>query len=269
MIKVLIAGVAGRMGRRIAYMVSEHPDLEIAGGFELPGTPHIGKDIGEVGGFGTIGVTISDSFEAIADSADVIIDFTFHEATMKLARKAAERKKAMIIGTTGLSQENLNELAQLCTNFPCVQSPNMAVGVNVLFKAAAKIAAVLGDSYDIEIIESHHKMKKDAPSGTALKLGEVIAQAVNRDLKEVGVYERHGIIGERGEKEIGIQTIRAGDIVGEHTVYFAGAGERIELTHRAHSRDNFAKGATVAAAWIKDKPNGLYTMFDVLGLQDF
>lgn len=269
MTRVLIAGAAGRMGKRIAYMVNEHRDLQLAGGFERPDNPDVGKDIGEIGGFGTVNVPLSDSFEAIATKGDVIIDFTFHEATMKLARKAAEHKIAMVIGTTGLSQSNLEELADLCGAFPCVQAPNMAVGVNVLFKAAAKIASVLGDAYDIEIVEAHHKMKKDAPSGTALKLGEVVAQAVNRDLEEVGVYSRHGIIGERGAKEIGIQTIRAGDIVGEHTVYFAGAGERIELTHRAHSRDNFARGAAVAAAWVAGKANGLYTMFDVLGLQDF
>ena len=269
MTKVLIAGAAGRMGRRISYMVNEDKDLQGAGGFELPDNPNVGKNIGDLGGFGASDVTISDSFESIAASGDVVIDFTFHEATMELARKAAELNKAMVIGTTGLSQGNLDELAELCKNFPCVQAPNMAVGVNVLFKAAAKIASVLGDAYDIEIVEAHHKMKKDAPSGTALKLGEVVAEAVNRNLDDVGVYSRHGIIGERSDKEIGIQTIRAGDIVGEHTVYFAGAGERIEVTHRAHSRDNFAKGAAVAAAWVADKPNGLYTMFDVLGLQDF
>jgi len=269
MTRVIIAGAAGRMGRRIAQMVHEHKDLQIAGGFELPDNSNVGKDIGEVSGFGTIGIPISSSFENIAGDGDVVIDFTFHEATMKLARMAAGYKTAMVIGTTGLSQDNLDELAELSANFPCVQSPNMAVGVNVLFKAAAKIASVLGDAYDIEIVEAHHKMKKDAPSGTALKLGEVVAQAVNRDLEEVGVFTRHGIIGERTAKEIGIQTIRAGDIVGEHTVYFAGAGERIEITHRAHSRDNFAKGAAVAAAWVAGKPNGLYTMFDVLGLQDF
>jgi 4-hydroxy-tetrahydrodipicolinate reductase len=269
MIKVLIAGAAGRMGKRIAYMVNEHPDLQLAGGFEVPGNANVGADIGVVAGLGSLGIAIADSFEAVADSGDVVIDFTFHKATMELAQKAAAHKKAMIIGTTGLSQGNLDELARLCANFPCVQSPNMAVGVNVLFKAAAKIAAVLGDSYDIEIVEAHHKMKKDAPSGTALKLGELVAQAVNRNLDEVGVYARHGMIGERTAKEIGIQTIRGGDIVGEHTVYYAGAGERIEITHRAHSRDNFAKGAAVAAAWVANKPNGLYTMFDVLGLQDF
>jgi len=168
-----------------------------------------------------------------------------------------------------LSQENLAELRRLAEQgFPCVQAPNMAVGVNVLFKITKKVASILGDSYDIEIVEAHHRMKKDAPSGTALKLGEMAAQGVGRDLAQVGVYARHGIIGERSQQEIGIQTIRAGDIVGEHTVYFAGPGERIELTHRAHNRDNFARGAALAAAWVAGKPNGLYSMFDVLGLAD-
>lgn len=269
MTKVIIAGVAGRMGKRIAAMVNDHKDLQVAGGFELAGNPCIGKDIGEVAGIGHLGVAISDDIRKIIDAGDVIIDFTFHEATMPLARIAAQHNKAMVIGTTGLTQDNLAELKELSRNFPCVQSPNMAVGVNVLFKAAAKIASVLGDAYDIEIVEAHHRMKKDAPSGTALKLGEVVAEAVNRKLETVGVYSRHGMIGARTDQEIGIQTIRAGDIVGEHTVYFAGAGERIEITHRAHSRDNFAQGASVAAAWVTSQENGLYTMFDVLGLQDF
>jgi 4-hydroxy-tetrahydrodipicolinate reductase len=145
----------------------------------------------------------------------------------------------------------------------------MAVGVNVLFKLVEKTAAILGDAYDVEIVEAHHRMKKDAPSGTALKLGEMAARALKRDLAEVGVFERNGMIGARTDREIGIQTVRAGDIVGEHTVYFAGAGERIEITHRAHSRDNFARGAALAAAWVAGKPNGMYTMFDVLGLTDF
>ncbi|MBA3015431.1 MAG: 4-hydroxy-tetrahydrodipicolinate reductase [Proteobacteria bacterium] len=269
MTKVIIAGAAGRMGKRIAAMVNDHKDLLVAGGFELLGNPCVGMDIGEVAGIGRLGVAISDDIRKIIDAGDVIIDFTFHEATMPLARIAAQHKKAMVIGTTGLTQENLAELKELSRNFSCVQSPNMAVGVNVLFKAAAKIASVLGDGYDIEIVEAHHRMKKDAPSGTALKLGEVVAEAVNRKLEKVGVYSRHGMIGARTDQEIGIQTIRAGDIVGEHTVYFAGAGERIEITHRAHSRDNFAQGAALAAAWVTSQKHGLYTMFDVLGLQDF
>ena len=268
MTKVIIAGAAGRMGRRIGFMVNEHPDLQIAAGFERSDSPDLGKDMGALGGYGTTGILVADGLETVIDQGDVIIDFTFHAATMEIARKAAEKNRAMVIGTTGLTPENLQELSDLTKSFPCVQAPNMAVGVNVLFKLAAKVAAILGNDYDMEIVEAHHRMKKDAPSGTAMKLGEVMAQAVGRDLDNVGVFARHGIIGERSDKEIGLQTIRAGDIVGEHTVYFAGAGERLELTHRAHSRDNFARGAALAAAWVVNQPNGLYTMFDVLGLQD-
>jgi 4-hydroxy-tetrahydrodipicolinate reductase len=268
MTKVIIAGAAGRMGRRIGYMVNEHPELQVAAGFERPDSPDVGKDMGDLGGYGANGVAVAGGLDSVIDQGDVIIDFTFHEATMEIARQAAQHNRAMVIGTTGLSQENMQELAGLSSNFPCVQAPNMAVGVNVLFKLAAKVASILGNDYDMEIVEAHHRMKKDAPSGTAMKLGEVMAAAVNRDLDEVGVFARHGIIGERTDKEIGIQTIRAGDIVGEHTVYFAGAGERLEITHKAHSRDNFARGAALAAAWVVNQTNGLYTMFDVLGLQD-
>lgn len=268
MTRVIVAGAAGRMGRRIAHMVDQHPELTLAGGFEQPTSPEVGRDIGEVSGFGATGVMIVGSPQEVLDQGEVIIDFTFHEATMQLARIAAERGKGMVIGTTGLTAENLVELQALSAKFPCVQSPNMAVGVNVLFQVARKMAAVLGDDYDIEIVEAHHRMKKDAPSGTALKLGEMVAEGVKRDLAKVGVYSRHGMIGARTDQEIGIQTIRAGDIVGEHTVYFAGAGERLEITHRAHNRDNFARGAALAAAWVKNQPNGLYTMFDVLNLQD-
>ncbi len=269
MTKVIIAGAAGRMGRRIGCMVNEHKDLEVVGGFERLGAPEIGLDLGEIGGYGHSGIKIVDDPAAIIGQGEVIIDFTFHEATIKIARLAAAHKKAMVIGTTGLTREELAELRNLSQNFPCVQAPNMSVGVNVLFKIAAKMAAVLGESYDMEIVEAHHRLKKDAPSGTALKLGEIMAAAVNRDLHEVGVMARHGIIGERTDAEIGIQTIRGGDIVGEHTVYFIGTGERLELSHRAQSRDNFAKGAAVAAAWLAGRANGMYDMFDVLGLQNF
>jgi len=270
MTKVIIAGAAGRMGQRISCMVNENRDLELTAAFEHPDSPAIGRDVGEMNGFGANGVIISTGLESVIDQGDVIIDFTFHKATMEFAKLAARHKRAMVIGTTGLSQENLAELASLAkSSFPCVQAPNMAVGVNVLFKLVEKAASALGDAYDVEIVESHHRMKKDAPSGTALKLGEMAAGALNRNLSEVGVFERNGIIGERTDKEIGIQTVRAGDIVGEHTVYFAGAGERIEITHRAHSRDNFARGAALAASWVNGKANGMYTMFDVIGLTDF
>lgn len=268
MIKVIIAGAAGRMGQRIAYMVDGHPGLQYSGAFEASGHPDIGRDAGEVAHGKANGVIIGEGLESVVGDGEVIIDFTFHKATMEFAKIAAEHKTAMVIGTTGLTAENLAELKQLAENFPCVQAPNMSVCVNVLFKLVEKTAAIVGQDYDIEIVEAHHNKKKDAPSGTALKLGELAAEAVNSNFNEVAVLERSGIIGERKPKEIGIQTIRAADIVGEHTVYFAGPGERIELTHRAHSRDHFAKGAATAAAWIIGKDNGVYSMFDVLGLED-
>ncbi len=268
MINVIVAGAAGRMGQRIGYMISQHPELNYAAAFEAAGSPAIGNDPGVMGGWGEAGIKIEEGLEAVIDKGDVIIDFTFHKATMEFAKIAASHKRAMVIGTTGLSVENLAELKTLSASFPCVQAPNMAVGVNVLFKLAAKTASILGDDYNIEIVELHHNKKKDAPSGTALKLAEMAASGVNRDLEKVGVYERNGIIGERTVEEIGVQTVRGGDIVGEHTIYFAGPGERIEITHRAHSRDNFAQGAVKAAAWVAGKEPGMYTMFDVLDLQD-
>ena len=269
MIKVIIAGAAGRMGQRVAHMVNQHPLLKFTAAFEAKGHPCIGRDAGQLAGGEKNGVIIGEGIESVIERGDVIIDFTFHEATMEFARVAAAHGKAMVIGTTGLSAENLAELRELAQKFPCVQAPNMSVCVNVLFKLVKKTAAILGDDYDIEIIEAHHNKKKDAPSGTALKLAEMAAEGVNRNLDDVVVLERSGIIGERKPQEIGIQTIRAADIVGEHTVLFAGPGERIELVHRAHSRDHFARGATAAAAWIVGKECGVYSMFDVLGLHDF
>lgn len=270
MTRVIVAGAAGRMGQRISCMVHNNPRLELSAAFEHPDSPAVGRDVGENGGFGRIGVPIDPGLESVIDKGDVIIDFTFHQATMEFVELAARHGRAMVIGTTGLTGENLAVIGkQAGLHFPCVQAPNMAVGVNVLFKLVEKAAAVLGDAYDVEIVEAHHRMKKDAPSGTALKLGEMAAGALHRDFAEAGVYARKGMIGERTDKEIGIQTIRAGDIVGEHTVYFAGAGERLEITHRAHNRDNFARGAALAAEWVASQPNGMYTMFDVLGLTNF
>lgn len=269
MVKVIIAGAAGRMGQRVAHMVERHPSLEYSGAFEAAGSPAIGKDAGLLALGSENGVIIGEGLESVIDQGDVIIDFTFHKAAMEFARIAAQHNTAFVTGTTGLTAENLAELKELAASFPCVQAPNMSICVNVLFKLVKKTAAILGDDYDIEIVEAHHNKKKDAPSGTALKLAEMAAEGVERNLDEVIVTERSGIIGERKPKEIGIQTIRAADIVGEHTVYFAAAGERIELSHRAHSRDHFARGAAMAAAWIVDKKPGVYSMFDVLGLEDF
>lgn len=268
MTKVIIAGASGRMGQRIGAMVHQNPNLTLAGGFEQPESPAVGRDMGEVGGYGTVGLPIAASLEEIIAQGDVVIDFTFHAATMAFAAICASHQKGMVIGTTGLSQKNLAELRIFSAQIPIVQSANMAVGVNVMFKIAKKIASILGDDYDMEIVEAHHNLKKDAPSGTALRLGEMLAEGVGRDLGKVGVYERNGIIGERSKTEIGIQTVRGGDIVGEHTIYYCGPGERIELTHRAHNRDNFARGAVQAAAWLADKKKGMFTMFDVLDLTD-
>lgn len=266
MIKVSIMGVAGRMGQAIFRLLNAEDDVQVVGATEIRGHPDIGNDIGVVSGDGEIGIQISTSIEDASSEADVIVDFTAPSSTLENARYAASNGKAMIIGTTGFTEEEKNELSDLSKNFPCVFSPNMSIGVNVMFEATKMLAQVLGDEFDVEIIEAHHKHKVDAPSGTALRLGEAAAEGLARDFNSVARFERHGAIGERKEKEIGMQTIRAGDIVGEHTVMFCGAGERIELTHRAMSRDNFAKGVVRAVKWVPGKPAGMYTMKEVLGI---
>ncbi len=270
MIKVLVAGAAGRMGKQIIQMIAETPGLTLAGAFEASGSKALGRDVGELCGLAPMGIQIEEGLSAVINRGEVLIDFTFHKATMEFARIAAKHGRAMVIGTTGLSAAEESELRELAnSSFPCVHASNMAVGVNVLFKLVEKTARILGDDYDVEIVEAHHRMKKDAPSGTALTLGKMAAEGLKRNFEEVVVKERNGIIGPRTDAEIGIQSIRGGDTVGEHTVYFAGTGERIEISHRATSRNNFAKGATLAAGWVVGKPNGIYTMFDVLGLNTF
>lgn len=266
MIKVSIMGVAGRMGRSIFNLLNAEGDVQIVGATEMCGHPEIGRDIGLVMGVGELGVTISETVESASKDADVIVDFTTPSSTLANAKYASVNGKALIIGTTGFSEEEKNELSELANNFTCVFSPNMSIGVNVMFEATKRLAEILGDDFDVEIIEAHHKHKIDAPSGTALRLGEAAAEGLNRDFNSVARFERHGPIGERKEKEIGMQTIRAGDIVGEHTVMFCGAGERIELTHRAMSRDNFAKGVVRAVKWVPGKKAGMYTMKEVLGI---
>jgi 4-hydroxy-tetrahydrodipicolinate reductase len=267
MIKIGVAGAAGKMGSRIAALLKEYEGLQLAAAFERTGHKDVGKDIGTIVGIGETGIKLSDGIGKIIDSVDLIIDFTSIESTKQNLRTAAERGKAMVIGTTGLSTEDLKEIAPLARSIPCVMASNMSLGVNLLLKVLQDVARVLGDDYDIEIVEAHHRLKKDAPSGTALKMAQVIAEAVNRNLDEVAVYARKGIIGQRTRKEIGIQTVRAGDIVGEHTVLFGGLGERIEITHKASSRDTFARGALKAALWLAGRPAGLYDMQDVLGLK--
>lgn len=267
MIKVIVMGAAGRMGGRLVSLLKESAALALAGAVEDKGHGSVGEDAGEVAGCGQTGVLIGDDLSAVIDRGEVIIDFTTPSATLANIRTATQHRKAMVIGTTGFSAQEVVELRTLAKSVPCVFSPNMSVGVNVILKVIVEMARTFGDDYDIEVIEAHHRLKKDAPSGTALKMAEVLAKAVNRDLDQVGVYARKGLIGDRKRGEIGIQAIRAGDIVGDHTVLFGGMGERIEVTHRVQSRDTFARGALRAARWIVKQPPGLYDMSDVLGLR--
>ncbi len=257
----------GRMGSRIVALSQEYEYLNLAGAFEKKGLKDIGKDIGVLTGIGEISVPLLDNVEKAIDGADVVIDFTHTVSTLENLRVASSRKKAMVIGTTGFAGDQLAEIRVISKSIPCVMASNMSLGVNLLLKVLENVARTLGDDYDVEIIEAHHRMKKDAPSGTALKMAQVIAGALQRDLEKVAVYSRKGMIGERPRNEIGIQTVRAGDIVGEHTVLFGGLGERIEITHKASSRDAFARGALKAAIWVHGKPSGLYDMQDVLELK--
>jgi 4-hydroxy-tetrahydrodipicolinate reductase len=267
MVKIAVAGAAGRMGSRITALSKEYDGLQLTGAFEKKGNKDIGKDVGIVVGIGNTGITLVDNLESIIDNVDVVISFTAVEASKEHLRIATSKNKAMVIGTTGFTKDDLKEVNKLTKKIPCVMASNMSMGVNLLLKVLQDIAKALGDAYDVEIIEAHHRMKKDAPSGTALKMAQVISNALNRNLDDVAVYARKGIIGERTAKEIGIQTIRAGDIVGEHTVIFGGLGERIEVTHKVSSRDTFARGALRAALWVYGKRAGLYDMQDVLGLK--
>ncbi len=267
MVRITLAGAAGRMGRAIACAIGENPQVELVSALERPGHPLLGRDVGEVAGIGKIGVRITDNCERAIGRADVVIDFSTPQSSITNLEVAERRNRAIVIGTTGFSPAQRERIKVLSRNTRVVMAPNMSVGVNLLFKLAHDTASIIGRDYDIEIVEYHHRHKKDAPSGTAIRLAEMIAKALGRNLEEVAVYERRGITGERRDEEIGIQSIRAGDIVGEHTVIFAGGGERIELTHRAHSRDTFAVGAVRAAIWIVGKPNGLYDMQDVLGIK--
>ena len=266
MVRAAVAGMAGRMGSRIAQIILETPNIELAGGFERSDHPKVGRDIAEIIGGGPTGRIVGGSVLDVLDDVDVVIDFTTASVSLDHLREAASKKKPMVIGSTGFTSEQLGQAGELAKKAACVLAPNMSMGVNVLFKVVGDVARLLGEGFDVEIVEAHHRFKKDAPSGTAVKLAQVVAESLDRNLDQVGVYARHGLIGERTSQEIGIQTLRGGDIVGEHTVLFAGMGERIEITHRAHSRDNFARGAVRAALWVVGQSPGLYDMKDVLGI---
>jgi len=267
MVSIIVCGAGGRMGGRIITLLTQTEGTRLAGAVERPNHPLVGKDIGEALGLGTLGVPVTDDLSKVLNAGDVVIDFTHLDSALRHIEMVLETGKAIVVGTTGFEPSHIDRIKEWAKNGRCLIAPNMSVGVNLLFKLAYEVAKTLGDDYDVEILEAHHNQKKDAPSGTAMKLGQQVAAALGRDLSKVGVYGRKGMIGARTKEEIGMQVIRGGDIVGEHTVFFIGTGERIELTHRAMSRDNFARGAIRAAKWIVDQPNGLYDMQDVLGLE--
>src|SRR5512136_3284998 len=266
MIKIAVCGAAGRMGQRIIVAAKE-AGCTVSGALERPGHELVGQDAGLVAGCGALGVNISDDLNAVVSGCDVMIDFTTPKVSLKNLEVCGLKRKAIVIGSTGFTPEERALAAELSKDIPAVLAPNMSVGVNVCFKVLSDIAKILGDEFDVEIVEAHHKLKKDAPSGTAIRMGEVVAGALGRDYRQVANCHREGITGERTREEIGMQTIRGGDIIGDHTVYFIGMGERIELTHRAHTRDMFSRGAVRASKWVITQKPGLYDMQDVLGLR--
>ncbi len=268
MIKVAVAGAGGRMGRTLIEAVAGAEGLMLGAATERPDSSLIGTDAGALVGIGGNGVILSDSLAKVTDDFDVLIDFTAPAASMAHLEVCRSHGKFMVIGTTGLSDENKARLQGASSDIGIVFAPNMSVGVNLCLKLLDLAARVMGDEVDIEIVEAHHRHKVDAPSGTALRMGEVVAGALGRDLKSCALYGREGHTGERERRTIGFETIRAGDIVGEHTVMFADIGERVEITHKASSRMTFANGAARAAGWIMARGSGLYDMQDVLGLKD-
>ena len=269
MIRAIVTGVAGRMGSQLVRAVRDAEGFQIVGATERSGTAAVGLDVGLAAGLGMLEVAVCDSLAKalqLAEGAEVVIDFTQYQASVAHAELCAEQTVALVVGSTGFTPEARDRIAEAAKQIPIVMSPNMSVGVNLMIQVAGELAKVLGNAYDVEILEIHHRHKVDAPSGTAVRLAEVIAEKLNRNPQKSLVYARKGPIGERKRDEIGLQSLRGGDVIGDHTVLFLGEGERLELTHRSTSRDGFATGAVRAARWIVGKPPGLYSMQDVLGL---
>lgn len=263
---IAIAGASGRMGRMLIEAIQNAPDARLAGALDIPGSPSLGADATAYLGV-TSGIVITPDLHEGLKNAKYLIDFTRPEGTLAHLRVCRELGVNMIIGTTGFTAEQKAEIDDAARDIAIVMAPNMAVGVNVVFKLLAQAAKALKEGYDIEIIEAHHRYKVDAPSGTALKMGEVVAEAVGRDLKDCAVYGREGVTGERDPSTIGFATIRGGDVVGDHTVLFAGIGERIEITHKSSSRATYAQGSLRAVRFLANQPHGLFGMDDVLGLK--
>lgn len=266
-IRVGIVGASGRMGRTLIEAALAHHQIRLGAAVERPNSKLLGVDAGDLVGHGNIGVTLVDSLDLVAEDFDVLIDFTNPESSIELIQWCCEHQKPIVIGTTGFNSHQKERIAEYAQDLPIMLAPNMSVGVNLLFKLLETAAEVMGSYTDIEIIEGHHRYKKDAPSGTALKMGEVIAETLGRDLEQCAIYGREGISGERERDTIAFSTIRAGDIVGEHTALFADIGERLEITHKASSRMTFANGAMRASLWLSTQQNGLFDMQNVLGLK--
>ncbi|HGO5822583.1 TPA: 4-hydroxy-tetrahydrodipicolinate reductase [Mannheimia haemolytica] len=267
-LKIGIVGAGGRMGRQLIQAVHNAQGVELGAAFERKGSSLVGSDAGEVAGVGTLGVVISDDVAQNVADFDLLIDFTRPEGTLEHLDICVAHHKQMVIGTTGFDDAGKAAIKAASEKIGIVFASNYSVGVNLVFKLLEKAAKVMGDYCDIEVIEAHHRHKVDAPSGTALSMGEHIAKTLERDLKTHGVFERNGITGERKRDEIGFATIRAGDVVGEHSVWFADEGERVEIAHKASSRMTFANGAVRAAKWLNGKQNGLFDMTDVLDLNN-
>ena len=267
MIKIAIAGAAGRMGRTLIEACHNESGCQLGAALERFDSTLLGADAGELSGIGRNGIAVQADINTCLDNFDVLIDFTTVDSTLDHIEACRDAGKKLVIGTTGFSDDQKAIIRDAAQSIPIVFAPNMSVGVNLCLKLLETAAKVLGDDVDIEVIEAHHRHKVDAPSGTALRMGEVVADALGRDLNECAVYGREGQTGARDPKTIGFETIRAGDIVGEHTVMFAADGERVEITHKASSRMTFARGAVRAAMWLADKQPGLYDMQDVLGLK--
>ena len=266
MLNVAIGGAGGRMGKALIQAAIENRQINIGAASVLEDSHDLGKDVGLIGGMDPLHVVTVDDLEQVVDDFQVLIDFTGTEATLMHLDLCRKYGKPIVIGTTGFSETEKQHIQEVAESIPLVFAPNMSVGVNVLFKLVEQATRVLGESSDIEIIEAHHRHKIDAPSGTALRMGEIAAGVLGRKLDDVAVYGREGMTGEHDDKTIGFETIRAGDIVGDHTIMFAGAGERIEITHKSSSRTTYANGALRAALWLEGKEKGLYSMHDVLGL---
>lgn len=266
-VRIAVTGAAGRMGKTLVEAISLNPNAELTAAIEWSESPAVGSDSGVLAGLGENGVTIVASINEVVDSFDVLIDFTAPAATVANSKVCSAHGKKMIIGTTGCTEEEGASIASAATHSAICMATNFSTGVNVCFKLLKDAAKILGDDYDVEIVEAHHRHKVDAPSGTALSMGEAVADGLQRDLKEVATYSREGQVGARPDKEIGFATVRGGDVVGDHTVMFLADGERVEISHKASSRMSFGRGAVRAAVWIAEQEKGLFDMQDVLGLK--